>query len=77
MTPARRIALDMERTTDEQVEEMMAEPELAVWQMIQAYNNARDLLNDTWIVARYLPELEKMAMDLGNKLSQHFLDIKA
>ena len=63
--------------TDEQIEEMQAEPELAVWQMIQAYNDARDLLNDIRIVARYLPELEKMAMDLGNKLSQHLTDIEA
>ena len=67
----------MKRTTDEQIAEIQAEPELAVWQMIQAYNNARDLLNDTQIVARYLPELENIAMDLGNKLSQHFLDIEA
>ena len=68
--------MKMERTTDEQIAEMQAEPELAVLQMIQAYNDARDLLNDTRIVARYLPELEKMAMDLGNKLSQHFTDIE-
>jgi hypothetical protein len=61
--------------TDEQFEEVMADPELAVWQAIQAYNNARDYLNDTRIVTRYLPELEDMALDLGNKLSQHFVDI--
>lgn len=61
--------------TDEQIEEMQAEPELAVWQMIQAYNDARDLLVPK-LVARYLPELEDISMDLCNKLSQHFFDIK-
>ena len=76
MTPAARIAPDMERTTDEQIAEMQAEPELAVLQMIRAYNDARDLLVPK-LVARYLPELENMAMDLGNKLSQHLVDIEA
>ncbi len=63
--------------TEEQLEEIQADPELAVWQAIQAYNNCRDFLNDTRIVTRYLSELEDIALDLGNKLSQHFVDIKA
>jgi hypothetical protein len=61
--------------TEDQIAEMMAEPELAVWEAIQAYNKARDYLNDKAIITRYLPELEDMNMDLSNKLSQHFLDV--
>ncbi|HEC61931.1 MAG TPA: hypothetical protein ENI27_06710 [bacterium] len=61
--------------TDEQIKEMQDAPELAVWEAIQAYNKARDYLNDTSIVTRYQAELEDMALDLGNKLSQHFLDV--
>ncbi len=63
--------------TDEQVAEMQAEPDSSIWRMIDAYNDARDLLNDTRIVARYLPELEYIALDLSNKLSQHLTDIEA